>query len=33
LALLESSILPNYKQLRFLDGRSGIATLMNWSRF
>jgi hypothetical protein len=27
LALLESSsILPNYKQLRFLDGRSGIAT-------
>jgi hypothetical protein len=29
LALLESSILPNYKQLRFLDGRSGIATLMN----
>ncbi len=28
LALLESSILPNYKQLRFLDGRSGIATLI-----
>jgi len=26
LALLESSILPDYKQLRFLDGRSGIAT-------
>jgi len=29
LALLESrGILPNYKQLRFLDGRSGIATLI-----
>jgi len=28
LALLESSILPSYKQLRFLDGRSGIATLI-----
>ncbi len=28
LALLGSSILPNYKQLRFLDGRSGIATLI-----
>jgi len=28
LALLESSILPNYKQLGFLDGRSGIATLI-----
>jgi uncharacterized protein with PQ loop repeat len=29
LALLEtSSILPNYKQLRFLDGRSGIATFI-----
>jgi len=28
LALLESTILPNYKQLRFLDGRSGIATLI-----
>jgi hypothetical protein len=28
LALLESSILPYYKQLRFLDGRSGIATLI-----
>jgi hypothetical protein len=28
LALLESSILPNYKQLRFLDGRGGIATLI-----
>ncbi len=29
LALLESSgILPNYKQLRFLDGRSGIATVI-----
>jgi len=27
-ALLESSILPDYKQLRFLDGRSGIATLI-----
>jgi len=27
-ALLESSILPNYKQLRFLDRRSGIATLI-----
>jgi len=26
LALLESSILPNYKQLRFVDGRSGLAT-------
>jgi hypothetical protein len=25
---MESSILPNYKQLRFLDGRSGIATLL-----
>ncbi|CAM6008766.1 unnamed protein product [Sphagnum balticum] len=28
LALLESTILPNYKQLRFVDGRSGIATLI-----
>jgi hypothetical protein len=28
LALLESSILPNYKQLRFLDGRSGIGKLI-----
>jgi hypothetical protein len=28
LALLESSILPDYEQLRFLDGRSGIATLI-----
>jgi len=28
LALLESSILPDYKQLRFLDGSSGIATLI-----
>jgi len=28
LALLESSTLPNYKQLRFLDGRSGIATII-----
>ncbi len=28
LALLESSILPNYKKLRFLEGRSGIATLI-----
>ncbi|CAM6053702.1 unnamed protein product [Sphagnum tenellum] len=28
LALLECSILPNYKQLRFVDGRSGIATLI-----
>jgi len=28
LALLETSILPNYKQLRFVDGRSGIATLI-----
>jgi hypothetical protein len=28
LALLESSILPDYRQLRFLDGRSGIATLI-----
>jgi len=28
LALMESSILPDYKQLRFLDGRSGIATLI-----
>ncbi len=28
LALLESSILPSNKQLRFLDGRSGIATLI-----
>jgi hypothetical protein len=28
LALLESSILPDYKQLRFVDGRSGIATLI-----
>ncbi|CAK9217273.1 unnamed protein product [Sphagnum troendelagicum] len=28
LALMESSILPNYKQLRFLYGRSGIATLI-----
>jgi hypothetical protein len=27
LALLESDILPNYKQLKFLDGRVGIATL------
>jgi hypothetical protein len=27
-ALLESDILPNYKQLQFLDGRSGIATLI-----
>ncbi|CAM6044079.1 unnamed protein product [Sphagnum compactum] len=27
-ALLETSILPNYKQLRFLDGRSGIATFI-----
>jgi len=26
LALLESTVLPNYKQLQFLDGRSGIAT-------
>jgi hypothetical protein len=28
LALLESSVFSNYKQLRFLDGRSGIATLI-----
>ncbi|CAK9256138.1 unnamed protein product [Sphagnum jensenii] len=28
LALLECSVLPNYKQLRFVDGRSGIATLI-----
>jgi len=28
LALLESSILPNYKQLRFLDSRSSIATFI-----
>jgi hypothetical protein len=28
LALFESSILPNCKQLRFVDGRSGIATLI-----
>jgi hypothetical protein len=28
LALLESSILPNYRQLWFLDGRSDIATLI-----
>jgi hypothetical protein len=28
LALLESSVLPNYKQLRFLDGRTGIGTLI-----
>jgi hypothetical protein len=28
LALLESSILPSYMQLRFLDGRSGITTLI-----
>ncbi len=28
LALLETSILPNYKQLGFLDGRSGIATFI-----
>ncbi|CAM6053677.1 unnamed protein product [Sphagnum tenellum] len=28
LALLESSMLPDYKQLRFLDGRSGTATLI-----
>jgi hypothetical protein len=28
LALLDSSILPNYKQLRFLDRRSGTATLI-----
>jgi hypothetical protein len=28
LALLESDILPNYKQLQCLDGRSGIATLI-----
>ncbi|CAM6053704.1 unnamed protein product [Sphagnum tenellum] len=28
LALLESSILPNHKQLRFVEGRSGIATLI-----
>jgi len=28
LALLESSILPNYRQLHLLDGRSGIATLI-----
>jgi uncharacterized membrane protein (DUF485 family) len=28
LALLGSSTLPNYKQLGFLDGRSGIATII-----
>ncbi len=28
LVLLESNILPNYKQLRFVDGRSGITTLI-----
>jgi hypothetical protein len=28
LALSESSILPDYKQLRFLDGRSRIATII-----
>jgi hypothetical protein len=28
LALLESRILPHYKQLRFVGGRSGIATLI-----
>jgi len=28
LALLESNILPNYTQLRLVDGRSGIATLI-----
>jgi hypothetical protein len=28
LALLESIVLPYYKQLRFLHGRSGIATLI-----
>jgi len=28
LSLLESGILPNYKQLRFVDGRSGIAALI-----
>jgi hypothetical protein len=28
LALLKSSILPNYKQLRFVDGRSAIATII-----
>jgi hypothetical protein len=28
LALLESDILPNYKELQFLDGRSDIATLI-----
>jgi hypothetical protein len=28
LALLESRILPNYEQLRFLDGRTGIAPLI-----
>jgi hypothetical protein len=28
LALLESSVLPNYKQLQFVDGRSGIGTLI-----
>jgi len=28
LALLECSILPNYKQLRFVVGRSGIATII-----
>jgi hypothetical protein len=28
LALLESSVLPNYKQLRFLDGRSGIGKII-----
>jgi hypothetical protein len=28
LALLESSILPHYKQLRFVGGRSGIGTLI-----
>jgi hypothetical protein len=28
LALLQSDILPNYKQLQFLGGRSGIATVI-----
>jgi len=28
LVLLGSIVLPNYKQLRFVDGRSGIATLI-----
>jgi len=28
LALLESDILPNYKEFQFLDGRSGIATVI-----